>query len=154
MPDSDDRRYLVDTNILSVGAPPKRGADARVAEWLDTHSAHLRLSVATITEIEDGIAKARRQGATTKAQSLADWLDAIIHLYEDQILPVDVAVAREAGRLLDRARSRGRAFGLADMLIAATARVHGLIVLTRNRKDFVDCDVAVSDPYSGDLAIL
>ncbi len=154
MPDSDDRRYLVDTNILPASAPAKHGADARVAEWLDTQSAHLRLSVVTITEIEDGIAKARRQSATAKAQALADWLDAVIHLYGDQILPVDVAVGREAGRLLDRARSGGRDPGLADMLIAATARVHGLIVLTRNRKDFVDCDVAVSDPYSGDLAIL
>lgn len=154
MPDSDGRFYLVDTNILSASAPIRHGADARVADWLDTQSARLRLSVVTMAEIEDGIAKARRQGATAKAQSLADWLEAIIHLYEDQILPVDVTVAREAGRLLDRARSGGHDPGLADMLIAATARVHGLIVLTRNTKDFVDCDVAVSDPYSVDLAPL
>lgn len=146
MPDSKAKLYLVDTNILSAGAPGKAEAHAALANWMDEHSASLRLSVITITEIEDGIAKAKREGATRKAKQLADWLESLVHLYNDQILPIDTASAREAGRLLDLARGQGRNAGLADMLIAATARLHGLVLLTRNVRDFEGCEVEVWDP--------
>ena len=58
-------------------------------------------------------------------------------------------VAREARRLLDRGRGRGRDPGLADMLIAATARVHRLTLLTRKVCDFDGCGVEVVDPFEG-----
>ena len=148
MPGSDPALYLVDTNILSATAPGK-AAYRELAQWMDGHSDALRLSVVTITEIEDGIAKAKRQGATRKASDLADWLESVVHLYSDQILPIDIGVSREAGRLLDCARGRGRDPGLADMLIAATARVHRLTLLTRNVRDFDDCGVEVVDPFAG-----
>jgi toxin FitB len=147
MLDSESTFYLVDTNILSARAPGKEAAHEALAQWMDTHSNELRLSVVTITEIEDGIAKAKRQGATRKAQDLADWLESVVHLYGDQILAIDIGVAREAGRLLDAARGRGRDPGLADMLIAATARVHTLTLLTRNVRDFDGCGVEVVDPF-------
>lgn len=146
MPISEASGYLVDTNILSADAPGKAAAHAALAQWMDEHSARLRLSVVTITEVEDGIAKAKRQGATRKARDLADWLEAVVHLYGEQILAIDVGIAREAGRLLDGARGRGLEPGLADMLIAATAKVHGLTVLTRNVRDFAGCGVEVVDP--------
>jgi toxin FitB len=148
MPSSEPLRYLVDTNILSTSAPGKVAAHQSVAEWMAEHSVSLFLSVVTITEIEDGIAKARRQGATRKATNLADWLESIVHLYDDQIIPIEIKVAREAGRLLDEARGRGREPGLADMLIAATARVHGLTVLTRNVRDFEGFGIEVVDPFA------
>ena len=148
MPGSDSALYLVDTNILSATAPGK-AAYRELAQWMDGHSDALRLSVVTITEIEDGIAKANRQGATRKASDLADWLESVVHLYSDQILAIDIGVAREAGRLLDSARGRGRDPGLADMLIAATARVHQLTLLTRNVRDFDGCGVEVVDPFEG-----
>jgi toxin FitB len=149
MPGSKTRRYLVDTNILSAGAPGKAAAHAALVQWMDEHSAQLRLSVVTVTEIEDGIAKARRQGATRKARELAEWLETVIHLYGEQILAIDVDTAREAGNLLDGARGRGLEPGLADMLIAATARVHGLTLLTRNERDFEGCGLVVVDPFEG-----
>lgn len=149
MPDSKSKLYLVDTNILSANAPGKAEQHAALAEWMDEHSTALRLSVITITEIEDGIAKARREGATRKAKQLADWLESLVHLYNDQMLPIDTSVAREAGRLLDLARGQGRNPGLADMLIAATARVHGLVLMTRNVRDFEGCGVEVWDPRAG-----
>jgi toxin FitB len=148
MPNSKFSLYLVDTNVLSAGAPSKDAAHQALADWMDAHSADLRLSVVTLTEIEDGIAKAKRQGATRKAQGLADWLESVVHLYEDQIIPIDSAIAREAGRLLDNARGQGREPGLADMFIAATARVRGLTLLTRNVRDFEGCGVLVVDPFT------
>lgn len=148
MPDSKPANYLVDTNILSTSAPGKVATHQAVAKWMDEHSASLFLSVVTITEIEDGIAKAKRQGATRKASNLADWLDSIVHLYDHQIIPIDVKVARETGHLLDQARGQGREPGLADMLIAATARVHGLTLLTRNVRDFEGCGGEVVDPFA------
>ena len=151
MPDSKPVRYLVDTNILSANAPGKAGAHERLAKWMDTHSDSLHLSVVTITEVEDGIAKARRTGATRKARDLAQWLEMVVHLYGEKVIPIDILVARAAGPLLDAARGQGREPGLADMLIAATAHVHGLTVLTRNLRDLAGCGVAVIDPFDADF---
>jgi toxin FitB len=148
MPDSDTTLYLVDTNILSARAPGKSSANEALAAWMEAHSDQLRLSVVTIAEIEDVIAKAKRQGANRKARDLADWLESVLHLYADRVLAVDIPVAREAGRLLDISRGQVREPGLADMLIAATARAHGLTVLTRSVRDFERCGVGVVDPYA------
>jgi toxin FitB len=148
MPDSKSSRFLVDTNILSAGAPGKDVTHRALAVWMDAHSADLRLSVVTLTEIENGIAKAKRQGAVRKAKDLADWLESVVHLYDNQIIAIDSEIAREAGRRLDDARGHGREPGLADMLIAATARVHDLTVLTRNVRDFEGCGVTVVDPFT------
>ena len=139
--------YLVDTNVLSAGAPTKAVAADDVIGWMDRHSAVLHLSVLTLAEIEDGIAKSRREGATRKADRLAAWLETLVHLYTHQILPVDLAVARHIGSLSDRARGLGHAPGLADLAIAATARHHGLTILTRNLLHFVPLGVPALDPF-------
>lgn len=140
--------YLVDTNVLSAGAPRKAAAAADLVAWMDDHSARLYLSVVTVAEIEDGIAKARRTGATHKATDLAAWLATLLHLYSDRIHVFDVAVARVAGSLSDRARSKGHAPGFADIVIAATARHYDMTILTRTRKHFDHLDVAVLDPFA------
>jgi toxin FitB len=61
---------------------------------MDEHSTKLYLSVVTVAEIEDGIAKARRERARRKATDLASWLETLLHLYGNRILPFDVACAR------------------------------------------------------------
>ena len=114
---------------------------------MDAHSADLFLSTVTISEIEDGIAKAKREGATRKARDLTAWLETVLHLYAARILPFDVATARLAGGLSDRARGQGHAPGLADIIIAATAQHHGLTILTRNLRHFEPLGVAVHDPF-------
>jgi hypothetical protein len=139
--------YLVDTNVLSAGAPTKAQAAVELVDWMDRHSATLHLSVVTVAEIQDGIAKSRREGATRKAQRLTEWLEALLHLYAAQILPVDLAVARRIGLLSDRARGLGYAPGLADLAIAATAQHHGWIVLTRNLRHFAPLGVPAHDPF-------
>ncbi len=119
----------------------------RIAGWIERASEHLFLSVVTAAEIADGIAKARRTRATTKASALSEWWGAIEHLYSDRILPIDLATARLAGLLIDRARAAGISAGFEDVAIAATAIQRRLTVLTRNVADFAPLGVDVLNPY-------
>ncbi|MEH2484699.1 type II toxin-antitoxin system VapC family toxin [Bradyrhizobium sp. AZCC 2230] len=139
--------YLVDTNVISA-ASPKRPAPLALVEWMDAQSASLFLSVVTIAEVEDGIAKLRREKATRRSRDLAQWLDAMLHLYGDRILAFDTATARLAGPLSDRARGQGHAPGFADVIIAATAQQYALTILSRNVRHFAPLGVPVLDPFS------
>ena len=115
---------------------------------MDTHSANLFLSVVTIAEIEDGIAKVKREGATRKSRDLSAWLETVLHLYAARIVPFDLATARLAGALSDHARCQGHVPGFADIMIAATAQLHGLTILTRNLRHFEPLGVPVHDPFA------
>ena len=115
---------------------------------MDRNSAKLYLSVITIAEIEDGIAKSRRQGAYRKAERLAEWLETLLHLYAARVLPIDLATARRLGALADHVRGLGHDPGLADLAIAATAQHHGCTVLTRNLKHFIPIDIPALDPFA------
>jgi len=139
--------YLVDTNVISAGAPLRASASAALVCWMDRNSAALFLSAVTVAEVADGIAKARREGAARKVAALSAWLDTVLHLYGDRILAFDVAVARIAGALSDAARGLGQAPGFADIVIAAMARHHGLTILTRNIRHFEPLGVVVFDPF-------
>jgi predicted nucleic acid-binding protein len=138
--------YLVDTNVISAAAP-SRPVSPAFMEWMDAHSASLFLSAVTVAEIEDGISKLRREGATRRSADLTAWLDTVLHLYSDRILAFDAAIARIAGGLSDRARGLGYAPGLADIIIAATARHRGLTILSRNLRHLEPLGVAVVDPF-------
>src|SRR4051794_38899114 len=113
---------------------------------MDAQSASLFLSVVTIAEVEDGIAKLRREKATRRSKDLAQWRDAVLHLYGDRILAFDTPAARLAGELSDRARGQGHAPGFADIIIAATARRHALTILSRTVRHFEPLGVPVLDP--------
>jgi predicted nucleic acid-binding protein len=139
--------YLVDTNVISASAPA-RPSRAELLAWMDAQSKLLSLSSVTVAEIEDGIAKLRREGSTRKSDDLRAWLETVLHLYGNRILPFDMATARIAGALSDLARGQGHAPGLADIIIAATAQHHGLIVLTRNMKDFAPLGVPTLNPFA------
>jgi predicted nucleic acid-binding protein len=138
--------YLVDTDVISAGAP-SRVAPVELVDWMDAHSESLSLSTVTVAEIEDGLAKLRREGAARKSAELAAWLEAVLHLYGDRILAFDTAIARIAGALSDQARGQGQAPGLGDIIIAATAKHHGLTILSRNVRYFAPLGVAVLDPF-------
>ena len=139
-------RYLVDTNVISATAPTLTAKRAELTAWMDSHSPDLFLSVITIAEIADGIAKAKREGARRKAADLSSWLRTVLHLYGERVLAFDSPTAEIAGALSDLARGRGHAPGFADIAIAATARRHDLTILSRNARHFVPMDVAVIDP--------
>jgi predicted nucleic acid-binding protein len=139
--------YLVDTNVISAGAPTAATRHPELVAWMDSHSTDLFLSAVTIAEIADGIAKSQREGATRKASKLAEWLETILHIYGDHVLPFDSATAEIAGALADLARGRGQAPGFADVAIAATARRHELTILSRNERHFAPMDVRAIDPF-------
>jgi toxin FitB len=116
---------------------------------MDEHSGSLYLSVVTVTEIEDGIAKAHREKAQRKAVEFVAWLEAILHLYASRILAFDLSAARIAGTLSDKARSLGSAPGFGDIAIAATASQHGFTILTRNTRHFAPLGVTAINPFDG-----
>ncbi|QIB36460.1 type II toxin-antitoxin system VapC family toxin [Ancylobacter pratisalsi] len=137
--------FLVDTNVISALAPSKRAVVPEIIAWLDEASPHLFLSVISAAEVGRGIAKAERDGATTKARQLAEWWQSLEHLYAEKLLPFDLRCARAAGLIFDRAR--GHEPGFEDIAIAATAEVHGFTVLTRNVRHFQPLGVRVADPF-------
>src|SRR6266702_3419777 len=101
----------------------------------------------TVVRTVGGKRQLRREGASRKSADLAAWLDTVLHLYGDRILAFDAATARIAGALSDRARGLGRAPGLADIIIAATAQHRGLTILSRNLRHLEPMGVAVVDPF-------
>jgi predicted nucleic acid-binding protein len=139
--------YLVDTDVISAGVPSKAVAAPDLAKWMDQQSTQLYVSTITVAEIEDGIAKSRRERARRKASDLAEWLETLLHLYGDRVLPFDLAAARVAGALSDVARSRGSAPGFADIAIAATACCRGLTLLTRNTRHFAPLGLPTVNPF-------
>jgi predicted nucleic acid-binding protein len=139
--------YLVDTNVISTAAPTTAVKPIELIRWMDSHSDDLFLSAVTVAEITDGIVRVKRQGADRKAADLSAWLETVLHLYGERVLAFDGATAQIAGVLSDLARSRGRPSGLADLIIAATARRHDLVILSRNERHFAPMDAVVIDPF-------
>lgn len=134
--------YLVDTNVLLTAAS---GRAAFLVDWMDSHSEELFLSLVTVAEISDGIAKVRRTGTASRADDLRDWLETVLHLYGSRVLPFDVATARLAGELADKARAAGQCPGFTDIAIAATAGRYNLTIVTRNLRPFTPLGVPVMD---------
>lgn len=143
--------YLIDTNVLSAFAPGKAGASPETVAWFEAQTERLFLSAVSVIEIAAGIAKLHRSGAARRAADLTAWFDRLLGLYGGKVLAVDVAVARRAGAIADRAKASGHDPGLADIAIAATAEIHRLAVLTRNRRHFEPLGVIMFDPFNGAL---
>ena len=134
--------FLLDTNIVSE---LRRGqaANAGVVAWFDDRPAReLYLSVVTVGEIRQGIEQLRAKDAR-QATALDQWMTGLVQFYEDRLLYVDGDVAQEWGRL-----RAARATPVVDALLAATARVHDLTLVTRNVRDFSRLPVRVLNPFA------
>ena len=133
--------FLVDTDVLSALA--KRRRDANVVAWIGRQRpGDLFVSVISIGEIERCVALQRAKEQDF-ASMLANWLDDLLNIYGDRVLPFDLASARRWGRL-----SAALARKDADLQIAATALEYGLTVVTRNVAHFEPTGVAVLDPFA------
>ena len=131
--------FLIDTNVVSESRKPK--PHGGVMAWLDAQESNaLFISAMTIGELQRGVEVTREQDED-KAAQIESWLEQIVA--SGQLLPLDAAVCREWARLM-----HGKSDTLADdAFIAATARVHGLTVVTRNVRDFKALGVATLNPF-------
>jgi predicted nucleic acid-binding protein len=125
--------FLLDTNLVSEWTKPR--PNAGVVRWLaqvDEDAAFL--SVVTFAELRRGI---ERLPADARRRRLDEWLRGELPLrFEGRIVGIDGAIADEWGRLVARREARGRTIHAMDALIAATAQVHGLTLVTRNTANF------------------
>jgi toxin FitB len=142
--------YLIDTSFLSAFAPDRAPLPSHVQKWVadQRERGTWHMSSIVVLEVERGIAKLTRSGGLAKAERLSLWFESLVVEFDQRIIPVDAAVAREAGRLEDATIARGFNPGLADVLIAATARLHNLSVLTANIRHFAALDVPYLDPFA------
>lgn len=128
---------LVDTNVLGELARPR--PDPRVVDWAGGLTT-VMLSVVTVEEVFFGLS-ARHSPRIERW--FEDFLDS-----DCRVLEVTTPIARHAGVLRGQLAKRGRPRAQADMLIAATAALHGLTLATRNERDFEDCGVTVVNPFA------
>lgn len=139
--------YLLDTSVVSAFAPERTPPGVEFTKWIAARHERLYLSAITILEIEQGIRKLKRAGAAARAEALTEWLNTTTTTFGDRVLSVDAHVARTAGAMSDAAIASGVHPGLADILIAATARTHRSMILTRNGRHFAALAAAVADPF-------
>lgn len=139
--------FLIDTNIISFFSPDRKNTPSEAVRlWFREQSETLYVSAITLAEIEKGLRSLHRRGAIDRAQRLNSWLDSIIENFGERILAVDPVVARIAGVLDDAATASGTHPGLADILVAATAKAYGLTVITANIRHFAPLGVACDFP--------
>ncbi|MFK0727744.1 type II toxin-antitoxin system VapC family toxin [Rothia sp. BD8] len=136
-------RCLLDTNVISELRRSKSRADPSVRQWVSQRRpSDLYLSAITVLEVELGITCVGRRDPSQAAR-LQTWLEEdLLPMFSGRVLPVDVPVARRAARLHVPDPRPER-----DALIAATAAVHGLTVITRNVADFQPMGVALINPW-------
>lgn len=133
--------YLLDTNVISELRKGER-ADSGVTAWFaDVAEEEIFLSVLTIGEIRRGIESVRRRDPDSAA-ALDRWLASLSEDYGDRILPIDRSIAEEWGRI-----NVPDPLPVVDGLLAATARVLGLTLVTRNVADVGGTGVALLDPF-------
>jgi toxin FitB len=136
--------FVLDTNVVSELRKVQAGkADANVKAWAQSvDAADLFVSAITIMELELGVLSIERKDPT-QGRMLRSWLEQhVLPEFSDRTLPVDTAVAQRCARLHVPDKRGER-----DALIAATALVHGMTVVTRNVTDFEHTGVAIIDPW-------
>lgn len=139
-------RYLLDTSVVALLSPDKARDAKDFVKWIRERENALFLSAVTIAEIEQGISKLNRAGRIERAERLAAWLDELLHNFGGRVLAVDTQVARVAGELAESAANSSKRVGLAAILIAATARVHNALLLTRKGKHYASLGIDYIDP--------
>jgi predicted nucleic acid-binding protein len=135
-------KYLVDANVLSE--PTKPAPNPSVVEWLRYNEREIAVDPIILGEVRFGILLLRKG---KKRTGLQRWFDAGVQRL--QCLPWEAETGLRWAQLLADLRAEGRAMPIKDSLIAATALLHGLTVVTRNRADFEKARVRIVDPFAG-----
>lgn len=135
--------WLLDTNILSEVRKGPRCNPNVAAWWAGVNDDEIFLSVLTLGEIRQGIERVRPRDSA-KADALDRWLREVTIGFGGRIIGVDAAVAEAWGRILVR-----RSVPVIDALLAATALVHGLALVTRYTADVSGLGIATLNPFEG-----
>ncbi|TMJ02913.1 MAG: type II toxin-antitoxin system VapC family toxin [Alphaproteobacteria bacterium] len=138
--------YLLDTNVVSEWVKPR--PNGNVIAWLaEANEEEIFISVCTIAELRFGIASMARG---KRRDQLDGWLRGDLPArFDGRIIGIDIPIADTWGQIQARARQKGRTLGPMDGLIAATAAVHGMTVVTRNTPHFEAVGVPLLDPWTG-----
>jgi toxin FitB len=132
--------FLLDTNVVSEAR--KRTADPNVRAWFaSVPDSDLYLSVLVLGEVRQGVERLRRRDPA-RAAVYDEWLSKLLRDYADRIVPVTAEVAQEWGRL-----NVPDPLPVVDGLLAATARIHGWTLVTRNTSDLARAGVRLLDPF-------
>lgn len=137
-------KYLLDTCLIS--ALVKKVPNSAVVSWLDEQDEQsLFLSVLTIGELQKGISKL---SDGKRKDQLQAWVEHDLTLrFMGRIIDIDMETMFIWGRLQGESEQKGESLPVMDSLIAATAKAHGLAVVTRNVKDMERCQVRVCNPW-------
>ena len=140
--------YLLDTNVVSEWVKPR--PEPGVVAWLsNVDEDRVFISVVTLGELRHGI---ERLPPGRRRSQLDEWLSHELPLrFEGRVLPIDAAVADAWGTIVARRDRAGQPIGAMDGLIAATAEVHALTLVTRNAADFSSSVKAVFDPWAASV---
>ncbi len=134
-------RYLVDANVLSE--PTRLIPDVKVVEWLRQNEREIAVDPIILGEVRFGILSLAKG---KKRARLERWFDSVVQRLH--CLPWEAQTGLRWAELLARLRTSGRAMPIKDSLIAATALVHDLVVVTRNRSDFDKAGISVLNPFA------
>lgn len=136
--------FLLDTNIVSELRKPN--PNAGLMDWMEqTPSESLFLSVITLGEIQKGIDLKKAKDPNFKPERHEEWLFQLTRLYKDRILAIDMSVAHTWGKIMSLDSQHA-----IDGLIAATAIVHRLSIVTRNTKDLQCWSLEIVNPFRDD----
>jgi predicted nucleic acid-binding protein len=139
-------RFLLDTNVLSE--PVQSQPNATVAAWMDEQPPEaLVISAISFAEIWKGIVPL---GDGRRRASLTRWVAGLPTQFANRILPVDIAISSEWGRLMVEAKARGRSIDAPDLLLVATALVLRLTIVTRNVRHCAGWGAPTINPWTGE----
>jgi predicted nucleic acid-binding protein len=131
--------FLLDTDVVSEVRKPS--PDPAVVAWLHEAVGPQHISVMVVAELQRGVELLRKR-APVRARELDRWVETTLRQFADRTIPVSGTVARTSGTL-----HAVRPLGWADAVMAATAIVHDLTLVTRNVKDFAGLDVRLLNPF-------
>lgn len=136
--------FLLDTCVLSELVKP--APDAGVLSWLSARQPHqLFVSAMTLGELQRGV---MRLQASRRREELSGWLSTLVQDFEGRVLPFSHDTARAWAELCVRAEAQGKRLAAFDSVIAATALHHGLVMVTRNERDFDPAGIRLHNPWA------